>query len=288
MKSFDYIRPASMEEALAALKENDNPYLLGGGTDLLNGMKNMAVQPQCVIDLKGIPGIDAIEYKDGFQIGALTTVREIEISPLVRQKIPVLSEAAASLGSIQIRNRATVGGNLCHGSPAADMAAVLLAMNCEVDIVSARGGRTLPLTQFFTGYRCTALDQNEILAGIRIAPEIERFKGTYLKLGPRKAMDIGLVNIAVLLDSDGDSGVCNRIMIALGAVAPIPLRAEKAEAMLNGKELKPGLIREAAEAAANEAEPITDFRASAEYRKDMVKNLILKGIAQTLEANTAV
>ena len=274
-----------MEAAFTALQENDSPYLLGGGTDLLNGMKNMAVQPQCVIDLKGIPGIDVIEYKDGFKIGALTTVREIETSSLVRRKIPVLSEAAASLGSIQIRNRATVGGNLCHGSPAADLAAVLLAMNCEVDIVSARGGRTLPLAQFFTGYRCTALDQDEILAGIRIAPEIERFKGAYLKLGPRKAMDIGLVNIAVLLDSD--SGVCNRIMIALGAVAPIPLRAEKAEAMLNGKELKPDLIQDAAAAAANEAEPITDFRASAEYRRDMVKNLILKGIAQTLEANTA-
>lgn len=287
MKSFDYIRPASMGAALAALKENDNPYLLGGGTDLLNGMKNMAVQPQCVIDLKGIPGIDAIEYKDGFQIGALTTVREIEISPLVRQKIPVLSEAAASLGSIQIRNRATVGGNLCHGSPAADMAAVLLAMNCEVVIVSARGGRTLPLVQFFTGYRYTALDQDEILAGIRIPPEIERFKGAYLKLGPRKAMDIGLVNIAVLLDSDGDSSVCNRIMIALGAVAPIPLRAQKAEAMLNGKELKHDLIQDAAEAAANEAEPITDFRASAEYRKDMVKNLIIKGIAQILASGHA-
>ena len=285
MKRFAYLRPGNMEDAIAALQANDEPYLLAGGTDLLIAMKTKAVKPECLIDLKGIPGIDGIEYDNGFKIGALTTVRDIEVSPLIRQKIPVLSEAAETLGSIQIRNRATIGGNLCHGSPAADMAAILLAMNCEVKIVSDNGAKTMGLDSFFIGPNKTVLNRNEVLSQIIIPKEIEQFKGVYLKHGPRKAMDIGIVNIAILLDADAGSGFCNQIMIALGAVAPRPIRAKKAEALLNGNELNPAAIQKAAAAAANETDPITDFRASAGYRKDLVKNLVAKGIHQILESN---
>jgi carbon-monoxide dehydrogenase medium subunit len=284
MKRFAYLRPGNMEDAIAALQANDEPYLLAGGTDLLIAMKTKTVKPECLIDLKGIPGIDGIEYDNGFKIGALTTVRDIEVSPLIRQKIPVLSEAAETLGSIQIRNRATIGGNLCHGSPAADMAAILLAMNCEVKIVSDNGAKTMGLDPFFIGPNKTVLNRNEVLSQIIIPKEIELFRGVYLKHGPRKAMDIGIVNVAILLDADA-SGFCNQIMIALGAVAPRPIRAQKAEALLNGNELNPAAIQKAAAAAANETDPITDFRASAGYRKDLVKNLVAKGIHQILESN---
>jgi CO/xanthine dehydrogenase FAD-binding subunit len=285
MKRFDYIRPGNMQDAIAALQANDEPVLLAGGTDLLIGMKTKAVQPKCLIDLKGIPNIDGIEYDDGFKLGALTTVRDVEVSPLIREKIPALSEAAGTLGSIQIRNRATIGGNLCHGSPAADMAAILLAMNCEVKIATGNGARTIGLDQFFIAPNRTALKPNEILWQLIIPKEIEQFNGIYLKHGPRKAMDIGLVNIAILLDADAGSGLCNQIMIALGAVAPRPIRAKKAEALLNGNKLKPETIQKAAEAAAGEAAPITDFRASAGYRKDLVKNLVARGILQLLDAS---
>jgi carbon-monoxide dehydrogenase medium subunit len=287
MKRFDYIRPGDMEDAIAALQANDEPYLLAGGTDLLIGMKTRAVQPKCLIDLKGIPDLDGIEYDDGFKLGALTTVRDVEVSPLIREKIPALSEAAGTLGSIQIRNRATIGGNLCHGSPAADMAAILLAMNCEVKIATGNGARTIGLDQFFIAPNRTALQPNEILGQLIIPKEIEQFKGIYLKHGPRKAMDIGMVNIAILLDADAGSGLCNQIMIALGAVAPRPIRAKKAEALLNGNKLKPESIQKAAEAAAGEATPITDFRASAGYRKDLVENLVARGIHQILEFKNA-
>ena len=162
MKRFDYIRPGNMADAIAALKANDEPYLLAGGTDLLIGLKTRTVKPQCLIDLKGIPDLDAIQYDNGFKLGALTTVRDIEVSPLIREKIPVLSEAAATLGSIQIRNRATVGGNLCHGSPAADMAAILLAMNSKVEIATGNGARTIELDQFFSAPNQTALKPNEV------------------------------------------------------------------------------------------------------------------------------
>ncbi len=285
MKSFDYIRPDNMDDVIAALKENDNPYLIAGGTDLLIGMKNNAVRPQCIIDLKGIPHLNSIEYENGFRIGALSTIRDIEVSKSILEKIPALSDAAGTLGSIQIRNRATIGGNLCHGSPAADMAVILLAMNCEVKIATGNGAKTIGLDKFFTGPNRTVLNRNEVLSQIIIPKEIEQFKGIYLKHGPRKAMDIGIVNIAILLDADVSSGFCNQIMIALGAVAPRPIRAKKAEALLNGNELNPAVIQKAAEAASNETTPITDFRASAGYRKDLVKNLVAKGIHQILESN---
>ena len=284
MKRFDYIRPGNMQDAIAALQANDEPYLLAGGTDLLIGMKTNAVRPKCLIDLKGIPDIDCIEYDNGFKLGALTTVRDVEVSPLIREKIPALSEAAGTLGSIQIRNRATVGGNLCHGSPAADMAAILLAMNCELQIATGNGAKTMGLDQFFTGPNSTVLNRNEVLSQIIIPKEIEQFKGIYLKHGPRKAMDIGIVNIAILLDADVSSGFCNQIMIALGAVAPRPIRAKKAEALLNANRLTSELIQEAAEVASDEATPISDFRASAGYRKDLVKNLVAKGIDQILNS----
>ena len=147
-------------------------------------------------------------------------------------------------------------------------------MNCKIKIATGNGTKTMGLDQFFIGPNKTVLKRNEVLSKIIIPKEIEQFKGIYLKHGPRKAMDIGIVNIAILF--------CNQIMIALGAVAPRPVRAKKAEALLNANRLTPELIQVAAEAASNEATPITDFRASAAYRKELVKNLIIKGIQQIL------
>ncbi len=283
MKSFDYIRPGNIAEAVSALHNNDKAYLLAGGTDLLVGIKTMAVRPNCLIDLKAIPAVDSIAYDGGFKLGALATIRDIEVSPLIREKIPVLSAAAATVGSIQVRNRATIGGNLCHASPAADMAAILLAMNGRATIAALDRKKTIALDQFFSGPNTTVLGKDEILSEISIPADIERFRGVYLKHSPRKAMDIGIVNIAVMLDADQDSGLCRQIMIALGAVAPIPIRARKAEAMLNGNTLNPELISAAAEAAAGEAKPISDFRASAGFRRELVKSLVVKGIQQLLE-----
>jgi len=285
MKNFDYIRPVNMDNAVEALKKNDDAYLLAGGTDLLIGMKNNTVQPKCLIDLKSIPDIDSIEYQNGFKLGPLTTIRDIEVSRLIRKKIPALSQAAGTLGSIQIRNRATIGGNLCHASPAADMATILLAMDCQVKIASYKSEKTIGLDQFYTGPNRTVIGRGEMLSEIIIPKDMERFKGVYLKYGPRKAMDIGIVNIALLLDADYERGLCNQIMIALGAVAPTPIRAKGAEALLNGNRLKAGSIGKVAQAAADEARPISDFRASAGYRRDLVRSLVTKGINQILKDN---
>jgi carbon-monoxide dehydrogenase medium subunit len=166
------------------------------------------------------------------------------------------------------------------------MAAILLAMNCEVKIAADNGEKTIALDRFFTGPNSTVLGKDEVLSEIIIPKEIEQFRGVYLKHGPRKAMDIGIVNIAVLLDADGNSGLCNQVMIALGAVAPTPIRAKKAEELLNGKMLTSELIQKAAEMASKEAKPISDFRASAGYRKELVKSLVAEGIRQTLESSS--
>jgi carbon-monoxide dehydrogenase medium subunit len=153
-----------------------------------------------------------------------------------------------------------------------------------VSIASDQGEKTISLDQFFTGPNSTVVGKHELLSQIIIPKKVEQFKGLYLKHGPRKAMDIGIVNIAILLDADLKNGLCNQVMIALGAVAPTPIRARKAEALLNGKELEPDRIQKAAEAASDEAEPITDFRATAGYRKDLVRSLVKTGIQQILES----
>ena len=287
MKQFDYLKPDSMKAALDALKKHERPFLLAGGTDLLVAMKTNAVRARCLIDLKGIPGMDVVEYNHGVNIGSLSTVRDLEMSPLIREKLPVLSDASATLGSVQIRNRATVGGNLCHGSPAADMSAVLLAMDSEVSIASPGGERRVKLDHFFTGPGSTALGAEEVLAGIHIPKELEHYKGVYLKHGPRRAMDIGIVNIAILMDADFSRQTCKRIMISMGAVGPTPMRAAAAEKMLNGSQLTPELIEKASEAASKEADPITDFRASADYRRALVAGLVSRGIGQILASGSA-
>jgi len=285
MKNFDYIKPSNVADAVSALKEHENTFLFAGGTDLLAGMKNNILKPQYIIDLKGIPSINSFEYKDGWNFGALTTVRDIEISETLQKNMPFLCQAASCLGSIQIRNRATLGGNLCNASPAADMSTIFLAMDSKIKIISVDNERVVELDKFFTGPNSTILNRGEMLTEITVSKDIERFKGVYIKFGPRKAMDIGIVNIAVLLDADFKNGSCNEIRIALGAVAPTVIRARKAEDLLNGNILSPDLITMAAEMASNESDPISDFRASADYRKELVKTLVARGIDTILASN---
>ena len=285
MKNFVYLKPSSIEDAISALREYDDAHLLAGGTDLLVGMKNKIIEPKHIIALKGIPKIDSIGFETGFKIGSLTTIREIEVSKVVREKIPLLGQAAGNLGSIQVRNQATIGGNLCNASPAADMAIALLAMDSKVRIASINNEKVIGLDQFFMGPGSTVLNRHDILLEIIIPNDIEQFKGIFIKLGNRNAMEIGIVNIAILLDADFKSGMCKDIKIALGAVAPTVIRARKAEEQLKGNTLNPELISEASEVASQETNPISDLRASAEYRKNMVKTLVGRGIREILKSN---
>jgi len=283
METFEYIKPRSLDGAIDALNKYENAFLLAGGTDLLVGMKYNSIKPKCIIDIKEIPRMNTFEFSDGWRFGALTTVRDIEVSDRLRQTTPFLGQAAKALGSIQIRNRATIGGNLCNASPCANFGAMFLAMDAMLRIISKDGERQMALQDFFTGPNQTVLRKDEVLTEIMVPEDAGRAEGIFLKHSAGKSNDLGLVNIAVILYREPGTDLCKKIAIAMGAVAPTPMRAKQAEAILTNNKLTPDLISRAAEKASDEAAPISDFRASADYRRSLVRAMVSKGIKALLK-----
>jgi CO/xanthine dehydrogenase FAD-binding subunit len=274
-----------MGEALSLLAQHRaEAKPLAGGTDLIPQVRRREIAaPRLFVDLKGIPGLDTITYdsKKGLTLGALATITSVERSPLVREHCPVLANALRTMACPQVRNRATITGNLCSAVPSADSAPGLLVLEGMLKLVSQKGERVVPITDFFTGPRKTILADDELLTEIHIPSLPPKYKGIYLKLSPRKSMDLAVVGVAAFVVRDGD--VCKDVRIALGAVAPTPLRARKAESALIGKKLTDDSIIEAARAASTECRPIDDHRASAEYRCDMVYVLTRRALAQIKE-----
>jgi len=231
---FKYLRPKSFEEALELLdKYGEQAKLLAGGTDLIVKMKDDVVKPKYVIDLSRLEELKFISKEDGvIKIGALTTLREIETSPIIRENVHVLSDAVEKMASWQIRNLGTIGGNLCNASPAADTAPPLLVLEAELKLTSSEGERTVPIDQFFTGPGETILKNNELLTEIQI-PIMSNHAGTaFLKLGRRFAHTLSIVSVATLVVVEDD--VFKDVRIALGSVAPTPVRAKKTEDRFRG------------------------------------------------------
>lgn len=282
METFEYIKPKSLEDAVDILNAYDNAQVLAGGTDLLVAMKYNAVRPECILDIKDIPGMNSVEFSDRWQFGALTTIRDIEVSDRLGQAMPFLTQAAQALGSVQIRNRATLGGNLCNASPCSNFGAMFLAMDATLEIMSKNGPARISLADFFLAPNRTALKKGEILSRIILPPKTDGWEGIFLKHSTGKSNDLGLVNIAITLQRDPDNSFCKKINIAMGAVAPTPVRAKKAEALLVHQPLTPERISKAAQQASQEASPITDFRATADYRRSLVTNMVEKGIRSLL------
>ena len=270
---FDFYQPASLQEASRLLRENGpGGRFLAGGTDLVIAMKEKGLVPKYIVDLKRISGLSGIrENGDGsITIGALTTMREIETSPLIAKKYPFLSQSAAEVGSIQIRNRATVGGNMANATPSADVAPALIALNATAKIVGANGERTVTLEEFFRGPGQTVMTSDEILTDLTIPKTGSRLVGEYIKFSPREMMDLAYVGVAVAYDFGDKDKKCEGVRIVLGAVAPTPLRAKRAEAALEGQILTEALAEKVGHLAAEEAKPISDVRSSADYRRAMV------------------
>lgn len=285
MKPFSYFSPRTLREAIELLSQHgQEAKILAGGTDLLVEMKEGIVIPQYVIDLKNIPALNHIKLENQYlKIGALATVHEIEVHPSVREHAGILAQAASLLGSLQIRNKGTIGGNLCHASPAADLAAPLLALDGKVGMIGKNGERMEDLENFFVGPGMTTLKSDEILTEIQVPLPPPGSTGIYLKFSPRKAMDLALVGVAALITLNRTSQICTRARIALGAVAPTPARAKKSEKILEGQRIARGLLQEVSDQAAEESRPISDVRGSAWYRKEIVKILVEQGIAQTFD-----
>jgi carbon-monoxide dehydrogenase medium subunit len=271
LKPFDYAAPSTADEAVAILARNGrDARLLAGGTDYVVDLKHSSSVPKVVVDVSGISELKGIELTDqGLRIGSAVTHTEIMNSELVAEHAPAMSEAALTIGAVQTRNLGTLGGNLVTCVPSMDSGPVLLALDAAVTVVGPKGRKTMPLAEFFVAPRKTALAPDELLLDILI-PKARLGRGcSFRKFGLRKGQALALVNAAASLDLDG--GKIRDARIALGAVAPTVFRAVKAEDMLNGKAPSDDLFAEAAAMAATEARPIDDFRASADYRRDLIR-----------------
>lgn len=281
---FDYIAPETMNEALSLLKEHkEKAKVVAGGTDVVPKLKRRQITlPEYLVDLKKIPDLDYIVYdeNDGLCIGPLTTLSTLEKSSLIREKFPVLFQAVVSVGSIQVRNRGTLGGNICNAVPSADTAPSLLTLGAMLKLVCQQGERVVGIEDFFTGPNQTVCTTEEVLKEIQVPNLPQGTRSVYLKLTPRKAMDLAVVSVAVVTVLE--NGVFKDVRIALGAVAPTPIRAKKAEAVLKGQKPEDGIIDKAAQIAAEESRPIDDHRASAEYRHEMVMIMTRRAIRQTI------
>jgi carbon-monoxide dehydrogenase medium subunit len=278
MRRFEYFEPRTLDEA-AKLVSFGNAQVLAGGTDLLVEIKEQLRRVDRVVNIKKIPGIAGLLYdsRAGLRIGALVTAREVEVSPFILQHYASLAQAARELGSIQVRNRATIVGNVCRASPSADTLPPLIADGATIRLFGGKGVRELPLEEFFTGPGKTVLHADELVTELVVPAPPPRTGKVYLKHGRRKAMELATVGVAVTLSLNGD------VRIVLGAVAPTPIRAKKAEEILRGKKLGEDLIAKAAQAAADESRPISNVRASAEYRRDMVRVLTRRALKWALE-----
>ena len=283
MIPFDYRKASTLGEIFNLLDEyGSRASILAGGTDLMIKIRNRSLAPELLIDLKGVPGLEEIRYEagKGLRIGALVSIHRLETSPHVREKLGGIAQAAASLGSYQVRCRATLGGNICNASPAADMVPPLMTMGAQARIVGKSGERSLPLEEFFAAPGLTRLQPGELLFEVQI-PSSGPVVSRYIKHGIRNAMDLAVVGVAVSLCPAPEEGRCAEARIALGAVGPVPARASRAEDLLRGEKLDEKIIFRAAELAADGIHPITDIRASAEYRREMVQVLtrrVLTGI----------
>ncbi len=282
MKSFEYVNPSSLQYACAFLAAHPGEARpLAGGTDLLVLMKEGLAAPRYLVNVKHLDGLRQLTWDDvaGLTIGAAVTLSELADAPLVQQHAPILAEAAGSVGSVQVRNRATVGGNLCHAAPSADTAPALLVLEAAVRVTGPDGAREFPLADLFRGPKSTSLRSGDILTSIHVPPMPPGARGRYLKLGRRAAVDLAVVGVAALVYPDEAplSGV--RARIALGAVAPTPIRASHAEAVIAAQGLGDQAIVAAAAAAAHQdARPIDDVRSSAAYRRAMVRELTIRAL----------
>jgi CO/xanthine dehydrogenase FAD-binding subunit len=257
--------------------------VMAGGTDILPKLKEREIKaPEYIIALNGIPGLDYIKYDEvgGLSLGALVTIHAVETSPIVRERFGVLFQAVESMASPQVRNKGTIGGNLCNAVPSADTAPALLTLEASLKLTSQNGERVVNVEGFFTGPNETVLTDEEILQEIYVPNLPPYSKGRYLKLTPRRSMDLAIVGVAVVVTAE--DGICNDIRIALGAVAPTPIRARQAENAIRDQKLSDEVIERAAWIAAGECRPISDHRASAEYRCNMVEVLTKRAIQQAI------
>jgi aerobic carbon-monoxide dehydrogenase medium subunit len=281
--SFEYLRPNTIPEAVKLLEQHgDEAKILSGGQSLIPMMKLRLARPAYLIDINRIKGLSYVREEGGFlKIGGLTREAELEAAPLIQSKYPIILDTTHVIADPQIRNLATVGGNLAHGDPANDHPATMLALGAQVVATGPRGERTIPIEDFFVSLFSTGLEQAEILTEIRIPIPPPRSGGGYCKL-ERKVGDFATAAVAAQLTLDS-KGVVQKAGIGLTNVGPKPLKARKAEDFLRGKKADAATIAQAAQLAADEAQPSSDLRGPAEYKRGLVKELAKRALSRAAE-----
>ncbi len=278
--------PKTLREALSLLKKyNGKARVYAGGTDLLPKMKRRGVVPKYLIALNGIRDLHFIKYEKnkGLRIGAATTLSEVLESPVIQKHYPILTETISQMASIQVRNVGTIAGNLCNAVPSADTAPPLIVLGAQLKIAGTQKQRTVLVEDFFKGPDRTILGPTEIVSEVQVSSPTGKGSGAYMKHTLRREMDLPIAGVAVYVVPDPKDNICRDIKIAMGAIAPVPMRAKKAEAILKGKRFSEDLIEKAAMIASEESKPIDDIRSSAQYRKEMVKVLTKQAIKRSLE-----
>ncbi|MBV8151536.1 MAG: xanthine dehydrogenase family protein subunit M [Candidatus Eremiobacteraeota bacterium] len=285
MTSFEYHEPATLDEALALLREHGaDAHPLAGGTSLILLMRQGLIQPGYLIGLRRLAALGGIGPRPdgGLEIGALATHRDIERSALVRGFFAPLAETFARVATVRIRNQATLGGNLAHADPAQDPPPILLALDAQVTAAGAGGTRTIPLDAFFRDFYETALEEGEIVTSVHVPPQPSGTRGTYVKFLPQSQDDYATISVAVVLRCD-DGGTCRHARVALGAAGPVPLRARTVEAALAGKRLDLTTIRDASALVRDEVDPLDDVRGSAAYKREMARVWTERAIRRVAE-----
>lgn len=300
ISDFNYHKPGSLSEACKLLEKSENGAVIAGGTDLLVEIKQGLRHHQDIVSLTEIKELKFIsEDKDNLFIGACITHNELAGSPVIKKNFPAIAEAANTIGTEQIRNTATIGGNLCTGASSCDMAPILIALNASVEIASLTKVRTVSLKNFFTFHKKTCIKKGEIITKI-IIPQPKPYTGAYFeKFGLRNASSISVASVGAMLkfkkvlpfgeDLGGaDNTICDEVCIVIGAVAPTPKISDKANKLIKGRKLtelseNSSILKQAGEAAADDSLPIDDIRGSAEYRKDIIKVLMQRAVIKVVE-----
>jgi carbon-monoxide dehydrogenase medium subunit len=280
---FDFHAPGTWDEAVALMRAyGPDAVPLAGGTDLMILLERQQVAPRHVVSLAQIPHWNALAVSADLTLGAGTTYRQLEKTPALYGKHKALVEAARQVGGVQVRNVATVAGNLCNASPAADSVPPLLVMEAMLTLYGPDGRRSVPADAFITGPGQVVLGEGELLCQIQVPALPDRTTTVFLKAGRRRAMEISMVCVAARLTLAPEGETCQTARIALGSVAPTPIRAREAERILEGQPVTPALLREAAQLAVEATEPISDVRASAEYRRYLTGVMVRQALEQCL------
>lgn len=276
MNTFDYLKPTSIDEAISLFERQPQAAkYIAGGTDVMIRIKDGRITPKYLISLRHLQGLDHITHENGeLRIGALVTHRMLELSPIIRKGFPILTDAVTNIGSVQVRNVATIGGNIVNAVPSADGAIPLITLGAEIRIRGPEGERAMSLKDLFVGPGETVLKPGEIVEEFVIPKLPARTGGGYCKHTRRAAMELPLLGVAVMVSLEEDMLTCTKARIGLGVLAPTPMRAKNAEEILKGQKLNDQTLKKAGEAAAAECKARDTVRCAAWYRRDMVKVLV--------------